>query len=124
MDKNAEIKSNKIGTMPSIKWQGRSGRFYPLVQEKLDDFVLSDDDLYVIAEGNNPRWIGTADDLIIDGNSRAKFRAAVKVASSILRVSSEKSESERMRVAWDIEGGHLANGANFNSSNMAHAHWL
>ncbi len=116
MISNLQIKDDGVGLVRHIKWQGRSGRFYPLVQERLDDFVLLEHDLYVIAEGENLRWIGTADDLISDGSSRDKFRAAVKVASSILRFSDEKSELGRMRAAWDIEGGHLASSSSQQDS--------
>ncbi len=116
MNSNLQIKGDEVGLAQPIKWQGRSGRFYPLVQEKLDDFVLLEHDLYVIAQGDDLRWIGTVDDLISDGSSRDRFRAAVKVASSVLRFSDEKSELGRMRAAWDIEGGHLASSSSQQNS--------
>ena len=94
-----------------MNWQGRSGRCYALFQEHLENFVLRGTDLYVIAEGDSPRWIGTAGDLIEDQSSRARFRAAVKVASSVLRLSDMSNDVERMAATWDIEGGHLANPA-------------
>jgi len=90
-----------------VKWRGRSGRSYALREEQLENFVLEGSDLYVIAEGNTPRWIGTAEDLIEDQVSRARFRAAVKVASTVLRLPNAGNDVERMTAVWDIEGGHL-----------------
>jgi len=90
-----------------VNWLGRSGRSYALVPEQIEDFVLEGRDLYVIAEGEKLRWIGTAGDLIQDQVSRARFREAVKVASSVLRLSNAGNDVERMTAVWDIEGGHL-----------------
>lgn len=92
----------------SVNWRGQSGRYYALSQEQLEDFVLEGHDLYVIAEGDKARWSGTAEDIIDDQASRARFRAAVKVASSILRMSAPDDGVERMKTQWDIEGGQLA----------------
>lgn len=92
----------------SVSWRGRSGRTYDMVSERLDDFVLKDHDLYLIAEGGRACWIGTAGDLIEDQSSRARFRAAVKTASAVLRLPHLPDAVERMATAWDMEGGHLA----------------
>jgi hypothetical protein len=104
----AKMRSASDKAALPVKWRGRSGRYYALFQEHLDNFVLESGDLYVIAEGDRPRWIGTAGDLIEDQTSRARFRAAVKVASTVLRLTDVGNDLERMTAVWDIEGGHLA----------------
>jgi len=105
----ANVKTNnaEIDMINFVKWQGRSGRFYSLVQESLDDFILMEHDLYVIAKGDKPHWIGTAGDLIFDQKSRAKFREAVKIGSSVLRLRGDECEIKSRQTAWDIAGGHL-----------------
>ena len=110
---DSEINLNRMERVdfdPSVKWRGRSGRQYALVRERLENFVLKERDLYIIAEGNDPRWIGTAGDLITNDISRARFKEAVKVASCVLRLPDIHDELIRMSAAWDIEGGHLSDG--------------
>ncbi len=126
-----KFNSDDINLAACLNWQGGSGRSYSLVQEDIDDFVLLEHDLYIIAQGDEPRWIGTASDLIADGASRARFKKAVKVASSVLRLKARISGQQRMRAAWDIEGGHLMRGSDIShvptvsqSSSNSHIHWL
>lgn len=104
---NSEIKVTEKPDERAVKWRGRSGRYYALFQEQLENFVLTGRDLYVITEGDRPAWIGTAGDLIEDQRSRARFRAAVKVASSVLRLSDSGNDVQRMTTIWDLEGGQM-----------------
>ena len=91
----------------AVNWRGQSGRYYALFQEHLENFVLKGQDLYVIARGNKAQWIGTAGDIIEDQASRARFRAAVKEASAVLRFSAPGDSVQRMKAKWDLEGGQL-----------------
>jgi hypothetical protein len=91
-----------------VQWRGESGRFYTLAGEDIENFTLNPDDLYLVAEDGQARWIGTAADIVSDIASRSRFRAALKRASSVLRLSAPSDEVERMRMAYDIEHGGLA----------------
>ena len=92
----------------SINWRGQSGRYYTLAQQPRDSFKMSGHDLYVVAKDNQASWTGTADDLIVDQASRARFRHAMKVATSVLRLEAPADDVERMKIQWDLEGGQLA----------------
>lgn len=91
-----------------ISWRGRSGRTYMLRAEGIENFVLDDSELYVLTEGDRPCWVGTAGDVIADEVSRAKFRAAVRVASSVLSIARPADAVASMTAAWDLEGGEPA----------------
>ncbi len=92
----------------AVGWRGRTGHEYALWQEDPASFVLKGHDLYVITDGDTARWIGTADDIIDDQASRARFRAAMAIASSVLRLPAPADVVERMKTQWDLEGGYRA----------------
>lgn len=92
----------------TINWRGQSGRNYPLVEQELESFGLQDNGLYLIAKGLDALWIGTATDIIEDQASRARFRDALKRASSVLRLTPPEDDIERMKMVCDIEAGGLA----------------
>ncbi len=89
-------------------WRGRSGQFYSLTSEPLDSFALMGRDIYVLTSGSEVLWMGTADEIVTDTNSRACFRTALKLASSVLRLDAPATDSASMQARWDIEGGQLA----------------
>lgn len=78
-----------------------------LFHEKLENFVLTGKNLYVIIVEGEARWIGTAGDIIDDQSSRARFRAALKVASTVLRLAEKTNDVQCMKIKWDLEGGQL-----------------
>lgn len=99
---------NNLTTHKVANWRGRSGQFYTLSYEALDSFVLQGRDVYVLTSGSEVLWMGTADEIVTDMTSRACFRTAIKLASSVLRLDAPISDSASMQARWDIEGGQLA----------------
>lgn len=81
-------------------WRGRSGTSYALVPEKLDSFSLAPAALYLIARGSMVLWVGTAEDVIADQQSRARFRLALAAADRAFRVAAEPE----LATIWDLEG--------------------
>jgi hypothetical protein len=93
-----------------VNWRGRSGRFYALIQERLDTFALTTDGLYLLARGTVPVWVGSADDVINDAQSRSRFRLALEAADRAFLVDAEADELSRMTVVWDLEGAEPVTG--------------
>lgn len=88
----------------AVNWRGRSGRFYALTAERLEDFVLLGDDLYLLARGTLVLWVGSGQDIIADPQSRAQFRLALAAADRAFHVEASDDDVERMTVVWDLEG--------------------
>lgn len=89
------------GRSRPVQWIGRSGRPYQLVAEALDKFALRDLDLYVIAKGSLPLWVGSTDELVSDPLSRTRFRLALDCATEVWHL---EQPQDRMAVIWDLEG--------------------
>ena len=87
-----------------VNWRGRSGRFYALSPERLADFALKSDELYLIALGHNVLWAGSSRDVVNDPLSRARFRLALTCADRVFHVESSGDEIARMTIVWDLEG--------------------
>ena len=87
-----------------VNWRGRSGRLYALSPERLDDFALRNDDLFLVTSGRLVLWAGSASDIINDAESRARFRLALDCADRAFHVDAGDDEIERMTVVWDLEG--------------------
>ena len=87
-----------------VNWRGRSGRFYALSPERLDDFSLRNNELYLIARGSLVLWAGSSADVIGDAQSRARFRLALTCADRAFHVEAGEDDVERMTVIWDLEG--------------------
>jgi len=87
-----------------VNWRGRSGRFYALSAESLDDFCLRNDDVYLVARGSLVLWAGSSRDVIDDAQSRARFRLALTCADRVFHVDSTDDDVERMTLIWDLEG--------------------
>jgi hypothetical protein len=84
-------------------WRGRSGRLYAVTSLSLADFVLEPGALYLVAKGGNALWVGSAEDLIADQQSRARFRLALGCADRAFRVETGGNEEERLASTWDLE---------------------
>lgn len=95
-----------------VNWRGRSGRYYALSPERLEDFLLRGNELYLIARGTLVLWAGSASDVIGDPQSRARFRLALTCADRVFHVESSADDVERMTVIWDLEGATPVNGLN------------
>ena len=93
-----------------VNWRGRSGRFYALTTERLDSFALTTADLYMLARGGVPMWVGSADDVINDPQSRSRFRLALEASDRAFVVESGADELSRMTVVWDLEGAEPVSG--------------
>lgn len=87
-----------------VNWRGRSGRFYALSPERLEDFSLRDNELYLIARGSLVLWAGSSEDVIGDPQSRARFRLALTCADRVFHVDAGEDDVERMTIVWDLEG--------------------
>jgi len=87
-----------------VSWRGRSGRLYALSPERLDAFALRNNDLFLVALGQLVLWAGSADDVIHDAQSRARFRLALDCADRVFHVDAGGDEIERMTAIWDLEG--------------------
>ncbi len=81
-------------------WRGRSGTSYALLPEKLETFSLAPTALYLVARGSMVLWVGTAEDIIADQQSRARFRLALAAADRAFRVAAEAG----LATVWDLEG--------------------
>ena len=103
---------SKVQVLPlrQVNWRGRSGRFYPLVPLRLSDFSLRDGELYLVALGNHVLWAGSADDIIKDSASRARFRLALDCADRAFLVGASTDEVERLTTIWDLEGAEPVTG--------------
>jgi hypothetical protein len=91
------------GFSRSVNWRGRSGRFYALRPERLENFSLFDDELYLIARGSFVLWAGSGADVISDPQSRSRFRLALAAADRVFHVESNANDVERMTIVWDLE---------------------
>jgi len=86
-----------------VNWRGRSGRYYALTPERLDDFQLKNDELYLVARGNFVLWVGSSVDIISDPPSRSRFRLALATADRVFHVETSDDDVERMTIVWDLE---------------------
>jgi len=83
-----------------MDWQGRSGAHYALICEHLGSFVMSETDLYVIAQSDHVLWVGSALDLVADPASRARFRRAMQQANAVFRLD---APVDRNAAIWDLD---------------------
>lgn len=88
-----------------LGWRGRSGRLYDMEPVSLDRFILNTGELYLIALREIVLWVGSAEDLIADYQSRSRFRLAMDCADRVFRVDVTADEVERATIGWDLEGG-------------------
>ena len=98
--------SRKVQPLPlrAVNWRGRSGRCYALAPLRLSDFSVSDGELYLLALGSHVLWAGSAQDLIGDSTSRARFRLALDCADRAFQVGAGRDAVERLTTIWDLEG--------------------
>ena len=83
------------------QWLGRSGKHYDLLVESLDHFSMTASDLYVVAKGGLPLWVGSTDELVADPMSRTRCRLALDCATEVLRLP---APADRLSAIWDLEG--------------------
>jgi hypothetical protein len=86
-----------------ISWRGRSGRAYAMQLVELGSFMLQEQSLHLLAKGTFVLWAGSADDVISDHASRARFRLALTLADRAFRIEGV-DPVERMTTVWDLEG--------------------
>jgi hypothetical protein len=96
--------------MRQVNWRGRSGRFYALATERLETFSLATGVLHLLARGAVPIRVGSADDVIKDAQSRARFRLALEAADRAFRVETAGDDLSRMTTVWDLEGAEPVTG--------------
>jgi hypothetical protein len=89
----------------ALAWRGRSGRLYDMEPVSLERFILNTGELYLIALREIVLWVGSAEDLIADYQSRSRFRLAMDCADRVFRVDVAADEVERATIIWDLEGG-------------------
>ena len=81
-------------------WRGRSGTSYALIPEKLETFSLVPGTPYVVARGTMILWVGSAEDVVSDQQSRARFRLALAAGDRVFRVDAGAD----LATIWDLEG--------------------
>ncbi len=106
----AERRMGPLVPHRQVNWRGRSGRFYALTPERLESFALDTASLYLLARGGVPMWVGSADDVIHDAQSRSRFRLALEAADRAFTVEAADDELSRMTVVWDLEGAEPVTG--------------
>ena len=105
---NSNILAHGFGRLS--QWQGRSGRFYAMASQNLEQFAMEQADLFLLAKGSHVLWVGSSDDLVADPMSRSRFRLALACADRVFRVLST-DVVERMTMIWDLEGAEPLHGA-------------
>lgn len=88
-----------------IVWQGRSGRLYHGVVESLDQFSLSERAFHLLLAGARVLWVGGSAELIADPASRRRFRQALAMADSAIRLADPGDDSARLSILVDLEEG-------------------
>ena len=73
-------------------------------------FVFAGDRLYLLARGSLPVWVGSADDVIHDAASRARFRLALAAADRAFAVEAGADDLVRATTVWDLEGAEPVSG--------------
>jgi len=96
----------------TVNWKGRSGRFYGLTVLPLANFSLSNSDVCLIAKGTTVLWVGSANEIVADQSSRARFRLALDCADRAFSFPAPADEVTRMTLIWDLEGAGPVNGPN------------
>ncbi|ODT82001.1 MAG: hypothetical protein ABS76_09175 [Pelagibacterium sp. SCN 64-44] len=98
------------GFSRSVHWQGRSGRLFDLLGENLDQFCMSEADLYLLAQGGHVLWVGTLAELVADPVSRSRFRLALTCADRVFHLPAPTDPAERLSLVWELEGAEPARG--------------
>lgn len=93
-----------------LNWLGRSGQLYPLMPVTLSELVLTDEDLFVLVRADKVLWVGSADDVVGDAASRARFRWALAGADRAYAVPAEAGSAERLMLQWDLEAAEPVTG--------------
>lgn len=88
----------------AVLWTGRSGRRYMMTHVLGEGIALVPAQFYALAEDGVIRWAGTAEDLIADQASRARFRRSAANGAQMLSLSAPLDELARMTLIWDLEG--------------------
>ena len=86
-------------------WIGQSGRQYRLLPESLPGFQLGDTHVHVLVSGAKALWAGSADDVVADPQSRARFRQAMAERGRGLSARADAGRESRPIIAWDIVNG-------------------
>ncbi|HWA19250.1 MAG TPA: hypothetical protein VG757_09645 [Devosia sp.] len=110
MGQLAERRNGTVAFARQVNWRGRSGRFYALTPERLDAFGLASGDLYLLALGGNVLWVGNANDVVNDAQSRSRFRLALDCADRAFTVDAPPDDLTRMTLVWDLEGAEPVTG--------------
>lgn len=86
-----------------VSWRGRSGTTYALWRESLEDFAMGGDALYLLAAGEQPLWVGNADDLVGDVASRTRFRKAMALCTAVFSLVPAPDAGARLSTIFDLE---------------------
>ncbi len=93
-----------------VAWTGQSGRLYSLTPVLNALGALAEGFIYVLEASGVIGWAGTADDLIADPQSRARFRQAQGAGARLLSLPAPHEPAAIMTLAWDLEGGFPSRG--------------
>ena len=87
----------------ALNWLGRSGQLYPLMPVSLAELSLSDDELTLLVRQGKVLWVGSAEDVVGDPQSRTRFRWALEAADAAFSLAAEPGTVERLILRWDLE---------------------
>lgn len=91
------------GAAGVLSWRGRSGAIYDLARESLDHFAMGGDALYLLARGDEPLWVGNAEDLVGDVASRTRFRKAMALCTAVFSLVPAPEAGVRLSTIFDLE---------------------
>lgn len=89
----------------SLLWKGRSGKRYHLANVDMRA-RMQPGHLYALAGDGVILWAGTAQDLLADPVSRARFRREQTASTAMLSMPADGDLLDIMTIAWDLEGSH------------------
>ncbi|MCB1517329.1 MAG: hypothetical protein KDJ19_06915 [Hyphomicrobiaceae bacterium] len=87
------------------QWKAASGKLVATRMERVEQFDLRDNRIYILSEAGHALWAGTVTELIEDHTSRTRFRDALRRASDVHSVSSPQDPTECMCLIYDLEAG-------------------
>ena len=65
------------------QWKAASGKLVATRMERVEQFDLRDNRIYILSEAGHALWAGTVTELIEDHTSRTRFRDALRRASVV-----------------------------------------
>ncbi|WP_332711647.1 hypothetical protein [Pelagibacterium mangrovi] len=88
----------------ALLWTGRSGRRYRMTLVGEAGAAMAPETLYALEDEGVIGWAGTAEDLIGDHASRARFRRLSALGARLFSLVTPADPLTMMTLVWDLEG--------------------